>query len=865
MKIILNAYRSKLQKWSGIIPEFSGRVLRIQVVLFVILTAVFCGLDCFGATPEELSRNCQLGDSAFQNGSYEQAAHFFRRYVEESEGRDVELRDALNRYISACIRAEMTDDAERALDTMEKRFPDFERLRKMLYRADILILRFKYAEAEALLQNALASGAIAGDIYFQLLSSLGNVLLQQEKWNEAIEIFGLLEKSGAGTEWETSGFKRKIYAMIMSGNLSESGTLLNIELKVAEKKDITELKILTLLLMIQEKRFSEFKKSYSSLVENLPKKPNVILYAVDLLAAKHFLRNNASGDAIVFLKDGFDVAPSAYDRKNILRMLVNTYVEAGMKKAAIATIQKFLDFYPDVQDIINIKFQCVRLMIEQKMDDDALKLLNGIIKNPQTGSADRCEAAKQALTILTAAGKNDEAAKLLRDVTASAAGNEKSEIKMLTGKFYFDQKKYAEAAYIFTELAAGNDELRWDAALWQIKAIEKQGQYAAAMDIINKIYTQKLTPFIAGNLLLLKATVLEKMEKFTEAREAYLAFVRQMPGDEQAPNALFNAGNLSYQIRDFTRGAEIFRDFTVRYPGNAMVPNAFYKCLYAAYYNEDEEEISRLTDYLIVRFLDSPFTIAALFWQVDYLRNQGQIKPAEEILKKIESLYPGREDIVAQSLYDRAIIAENTTGSDAALKILQELFSRYPNSKNTVDALYLAGNIASRKGSYGDAVVYYRQVAQLRPQSQLEIAALGRIGDCNFTIYGKSHDSKYLNDAMAVYGKIIAMTNLDPAVRSQTMYKLGKCYEAMDNEDKALEIFNELLYGYQLEQNKGKRYNPIWAVKAGYAAAMIHLRRSTPESAAEAVKIYRQLESMQLDTGEDFKKLINNIKTKYKI
>jgi hypothetical protein len=43
------------------------------------------------------------------------------------------------------------------------------------------------------------------------------------------------------------------------------------------------------------------------------------------------------------------------------------------------------------------------------------------------------------------------------------------------------------------------------------------------------------------------------------------------------------------------------------------------------------------------------------------------------------------------------------------------------------------------------------------------------------------------------------------------------------------------------------------------------MRQGTPESAAEAVKIYRHLESMQLETGEDFRKIISNIKSKFKI
>ncbi len=844
---------------AGVIPGF-----KFFAALVLLISVSIC---CPAAEDSSRNRNCQLGDSAFYNGSFEQAVVFYKRYVEESSGNSHDLKDAMERYITACIRASMPDEADLVLDEYEKKFPLIERVRKVLYHADILMLRFKYAEAESLLRETLSDKVITGDLYFQLLSALGFVILQQEKWFEASEIYGLLEKSGSGTDWEFVGFRQKLYAMIMGGSLSDSSGLLNAEIKVANSKDIPPLKILSLLLMIQEKRFSDLKKNYASLIDTIPKTANPLLFKVNMLAAKHFLKIGTPGDAIIFLKDAFDFAPSSYDRKSSLRLLINTYVEANMKKAAAATAMKYIDFYQDSPDVTEIKVQCARLFAEQKMNDEAVNIYQSIIKDSHTVPAERINAARQAITLLSGSGKIKAAAELLSAIAEKGmTDGEQLEAKFILGKFYFDQKLYRQAADVFIDVSSRNSQWKTDSMFWTMQSLIKLSEYTTALDVARKIQKENSDPQIAMETDYYQSFILDKLEKYTEAIEGYLAFVRNNPDNEHSPSALFDAGNISFRLRDFPKAAEIFKDFVKRYPQNPLAANALYKCLYAAYFNGDTEEITRINELLEKQYLASPFAVAAFFWQVDYLRNGGKLKEADQVLQRIGQLYSDKDDIVPQALYDRAAIAENLTGSSAAMSLLQEIFDKYPNSKTMADALFLAGNITSGGGNYSDAAVYYRKAAQLRPGSTLETASFGRIGDCNYTQYTKTQEVKFLNSAIAEYQKVMTMKNLNQNIKDQTLYKIGKCYEGLNQDDKALEFFTELIYGYKIDKSEGEnKIKPVWTVKAAYAAIMIYMRQGTPESAAEAIKIYRHLESMQLETGEDFRKIISNIKSKFKI
>ena len=165
--------RSYIKRFgAGVIPGFK--------FFSALMILVSVSISCPAVEESSRNRNCQLGDSAFYNGSFEQSVVFYKRYIDESAAVSQDLKDAMERYITACIRASMPDEAEQMLDEYEKKFPLIEKVRKVLYHADILMLRFKYAEAESLLREALSDKVITGDLYFQLLSALGFVMLQQE-------------------------------------------------------------------------------------------------------------------------------------------------------------------------------------------------------------------------------------------------------------------------------------------------------------------------------------------------------------------------------------------------------------------------------------------------------------------------------------------------------------------------------------------------------------------------------------------------------------------------------------------------------------------------------------------------------------
>jgi len=318
---------------------------------------------------------------------------------------------------------------------------------------------------------------------------------------------------------------------------------------------------------------------------------------------------------------------------------------------------------------------------------------------------------------------------------------------------------------------------------------------------------------------------------------------------------------MSFDKKDFAAAVKYFSDFLIGYPNNTLGANVIYKRLFANYFQANE---AATTDakLLAERYPKSQFTVAAMFWLSDYYRDKRIYDKADTVLGEIITKYKDDEDTVSQALYDRAYICYKINAEERALSYLNELYEKYPNNKVVSEGYFLSGDILSAKADFGNAIIFYRKAAERRPDSSLENACLGRTGDCYFSIYSTTQDKKNLEEAVAFYTKLLESKNIPTDIFNQTLYKLGKSYELSGNEAAALERYNELIYGYVIEENNLK---PVWNVKAAHAAISIYMKRNTPEAARNAINIYKKLIDMKINLGEDYRKIIEDLKKKYKI
>ncbi|MDD3119494.1 MAG: tetratricopeptide repeat protein, partial [Victivallales bacterium] len=224
-----------------------------------------------------------------------------------------------------------------------------------------------------------------------------------------------------------------------------------------------------------------------------------------------------------------------------------------------------------------------------------------------------------------------------------------------------------------------------------------------------------------------------------------------------------------------------------------------------------------------------------------------------------------RTEVRHQILYDRADIAFRAGNVPQATALLDQLLKKDLDAAAAAKAWFLKGDLDSEGGNYAAAVKSYAACLKNHPGSEMETAACGRLGDCYYSLYTRDKNDAALGQAIEYYHRLVNRKELNEVIRQQTLFKLGQCFEQKKDDGKALEYYKELLFNQKIAVASGRCTRPIWTVKAAYAAIDIYLDRDTPEAAAEAIRIYRILQGLDLNIGEDYLKIMTRIKQKFKL
>ncbi len=854
---------------------FFGFLKKRQGFRQVVLRGMIAGLafyclpclsaDEYSANPPRLS-NSELGNEAYKAENYEQAIAFFRKAKTEAEDKS-DLQSAYEQLIASYLKALRAEDARRELAEYEAKLPAAGIGRRTIYRADLLLLERKYADAEKILEGMMKGGAISGQLYFHLLSSLGYAQRMQNKWESAAETYRMLEQVGGGTEWEFTAFVNRTLCLIKQGKFKDAATLLGGTARYHAEKNYLQVEVLQFYLLTEEKKFDEARKYYQALRERLPDGADPLLYNTQMAAAKYFMEQKQPGNAVVFLQDARRSAPSAADRRAAMRNLINAHYEAGDRRAAAEVAREYLEFYPDAQDATEVKMKISGLYAGLKEYEEARNILNEVIKDENVPMAKRLAAARQAAAICESQRDFVSAAALLDFVCKNGETvDQREEGSCLLGMIHLKSRNFREALAVFSRSAKIASAWQGPCMLGMIRAQIELKDYSGALETAEGLIREIKTGVSVEKAMYYRGYILKLMERRSDAAKAFRKLAEQYPGSDYAADALYEAGILFYELQEYPQAIAALELLRKTDPAYKNLPSALYRLVYADFFDGRIDDAMACVEILKKNYPQTEVAPGALFWQVDFLRNSGKVNEAAKVLDEMETLYKENRNISGRILIDRAVVLEMQGKYKEALTVLDDFYTRFVQDPRMGEALFLGGDIASKSGDYARAALLYARCEQWRPDSELARAARGRVADCNFSLYGKTGDTANLKTAFDTYSKLLTDDKLAPDMYSQTLYKLAVCEERMYQEEQALEHFNEVIFRYKLALKRGLKPDPVWAVKAGYAATRILIRRNTPEDAAAALKIFDLLKELKLETvPEEFSGTILSLKAKYKL
>jgi tetratricopeptide (TPR) repeat protein len=855
-----------------------NRHLKIQTIVITITIILVGSLRIFSAQEEIPSKEYRkrlLGNKAFDSGLYDVAMNYYGNYLQDATGNSPAIRDAYFCLIATCLRSNKLDEAQNLYNELKTKFqvffkntPEKERILEY-WNAEILLKKGQAEKAANIFKNILHNtSADEKELTINALTGLGICEVRQEQWEEAEKSFIKLKKIGKNTKAEATAIQQLILINIIQDNIDKAKQL--IRKNTENRKQLsTKLQLLNVYTLIREKKLTEALKKYN-LLKQTATAPDTIWYILSYTFANAYINTKDYKQAIPLLEDASIMAPNFYYKEKTTLTLINTLLAAGQSEKIVSTATFFLDTFPSTTAKDKILLRLIEILIKEEKYSKAVNCTSKYLTLTIPSTSDKIKIACETGQILLHLKKYGKAVKYFKYI----ADNGTNTMEKNKGKYWYAEtvlleKKLEQALILFRNL-------KEDCSYWREKSTYKiaeiylkQKKYKTAAKTLESLIANYPKSKVQPSPVFLYATTLKKLGKIEEAISNFVKFAKDNPTDKNALQAYFDAGSLSLDINNYTKGINYFQKILSDFKETEKTPHVLYLLLYANYLAENHEKSIQYANSLLKQYPDSKFALQTLFWQVNYYANCKKYSKALESLIIIENKFAEKPLVISRVLYDKAYFLYIEGKIDDALKVLTKLEDDYSTTPALPKCLYLKGDILSSEGKYLDAISQYLKATQVAKNPDLNSAAWGRVGDCYFAMinYAKNKEEKHdcLLKAVDYYHKIIEEETLSPLFRIQTLYKLGKCYECLNEKEKAITIFHEAVYGTILNTKHGENPNIEWFAKSGIALARLLQEKNTPITAEAAISVYKTLIKYNIQPVQDFKQRIKEITNNYKL
>ena len=812
-------------------------------------------------------RSRQIGDKAFNDGYYSLAIKFYSQYKTEAAGDPVSLKDAYLCLFSAYVRDKDVKNARKDFGEFCAKFaedlltnPESQQ-RADYWNANIMILEGDFDKAIVLFNQILKVAPDISDIYCESLSGLGMAYINLLGWDEAEKAYLKLESAGKGTKWEDYARRQRILVAIYKGEIDKARSMLSI----SDPKNINDI-LLSVFLLTKDGKAAEAEEIYKKARSLAPQSGDSLWFNASINLANAFIEKKDFQSALIYQKDAEFFADSDFDREKILIQIINSQALSGNYDAALESYGKFLKNFPNSPNTGIIRLQMARVYYATKKTQDAINIYKEVMENPKNDMSMRMTAAKEAGLLFVSEKLFNEAREKFNFIIGNAVdSNAKYEAKIQLTDIFFLEKKYAEAASEFAKIAEEDKSFRETALLRQVNCFFSMKDYQKSIRLGESFMKEFPQGENFQNARFLYGMILLRLGKNDDALSAFADFAKTFPNHPDAPRAIFEIGNIYFENGNYKEADENYSKVFETYPKSELAPNALYKRLYSHFLSRDEASAEKDLSVLVKYYPESAFTVKGLFWQSDFYRDGGKNDKAEAVLQEILTKFSSVPSIAAEAVYECAYISHKTGKSDRAVKYLDELSEKYPNESIVSEGFMMRGDICTETGEYEKAIPFYAKAAERRPGSNLETACWGRLGDCYFSIAWKTSDGTNIMNAIEYFKKIVNKKKEPLNLMEQAIYKLAKCEEAIGDKGGALARYREIIYGYQVDADKGETRDPLWVVKSAQGASRLYLEKGTPEAAEAAVSIYRKLIELNIEPKDDFNKAISEIREKFKL
>lgn len=348
---------------------------------------------------------------------------------------------------------------------------------------------------------------------------------------------------------------------------------------------------------------------------------------------------------------------------------------------------------------------------------------------------------------------------------------------------------------------------------------------------------------MAGQLRL--ARFYEEQRSWTEAFDAYNTFLVRFSSSERYPEALLSRAMLRYRMGAYPEALADLERLMAEFPGTVWAERAYFMRGWCYYQMGDTEQAVSIGRSFLAKYPDSTWTAEVSFWLAEHDFNQQNYGVAETNFAALASFHPTNA-LADKALYWAGRAAFEQKAFRRAIDYYGQLIRLYTNSVMIPDARFAQGDSLTEIGDFAGAILAYDEIIKKYPASPLMVRALGRIGDCQFTL-GSDRFDRY-QEAVASYRAAIAHPQISPSLAVQAEYKLARTYERLGRNEDAVTHYLNVVYGWLAGRGGGIPMDEVWFVRAAFSAASL---KEAVQSWDEATKIYQRVIDSGITAGGD--------------
>ncbi len=550
------------------------------------------------------------------------------------------------------------------------------------------------------------------------------------------------------------------------------------------------------------------------------------------------------------------------------RELAHHLLEAGLLDAAASQVRSFVAAHPGDAQAPRLLYRLAKALLAAGRHAEAGDTFQQHLE--AFGDAAGLVYAGKAAA-LAGQGRHAEAA-LLYERAADQLADPGQAIgcRFRAGDSYFANRQYLRALGTYRRVQADigtatppsgvPPELASRALFQSASSLASLGEIAEAIQSFETlVQAYPDGPDAADALLAIGDLELEGGRM--EAAEA--AFARVMagwPGTTAFWKALHGRGMARYRrwapdaIDDFDRIA-------AEAAGTPMAEHAHFMramCLYRL--GRDAQALDICRDFL-TRFPASEWAAPVQFWVARLEYNAGHDEAAENAFLAFVDRYPAHE-LAPQALLRAGLAALRRQQYLQAIELLGRMAKQYPASDLLADARFHQAEAMVQLGRFAAAILVYEEVIINYPGRELAAMALGRKGDCQFTL-GAEVPARYEEAALS-YQALLQTPGLMLDDVLQAAYKLGLTHEKLGRTEVALEQFyNGVMLPFLVEKEHGGipgEAARVWFSRAARGAAAIIERR---QDWRRLVRILDRAEAADVEFSPEAKARIKAVKSDY--